>query len=54
MDKWSQKWLEKHKNEIMQEFAVALSKRTTRTSIFLMCIEIVAFMIIMAISSFLK
>ena len=54
MDKWANKWLSTHKEATMQEFAIALSKKTTRILVMSLLIEIVVFIAAVAIVSFLK
>lgn len=36
MEKWQEKWMAQHPDASLQEFAVALSQRMTRTSVALM------------------
>lgn len=54
MDKWASKWLSTHKEATMQEFAIALSKKTTHTLVISLIIEIVVFIAAIVIVSFLK
>lgn len=51
MEKWQKKWMAEHPNASLQEFAVALSQKMTRTSVMLMSIQIVAFIVILLIAS---
>lgn len=51
MEKWQKKWMAEHPDASLQEFAVALSQRMTRTSIALMAIQIVSFIVILLIAS---
>lgn len=51
MDRWQKKWMTQHPNASLQEFAVALSQRMTRTSILLMATQIVVFITILTITS---
>jgi len=51
MEKWQKKWMAQHPNASLQEFAVALSQRMTRTSVFLMAAQIVVFIAILLIAS---
>lgn len=52
MDKWAKNWLTTHKDATMQEFAVELSKRTTRTFITLYCVQIILFIAVIIVASF--
>ena len=54
MDKWANKWLSTHKEATVQEFAIALSKKTTCILVTSLIIEIVVFIAVIVIVSFLK
>lgn len=51
MEKWQEKWMAQHPDASLQEFAVALSQRMTRTSVALMAGQIVIFIAVLLVSS---
>ena len=51
MEKWQRKWMAQHHDASLQEFAVALSQRMTRTSVILMAAQIVVFIAVLLIAS---
>lgn len=51
MEKWQRKWMAQHPDASLQEFAVALSRRMTRTYVLLMAAQIVVFIVVLLIAS---
>ncbi len=51
MEKWQKKWMAQHPDASLQEFAVALSLRMTRTSVALMAGQIVIFIAVLLITA---
>lgn len=45
MGQWQKKWMAQHPNASLQEFAVAVSQRMTRTSVALMVVFIAVLLI---------
>ena len=53
MEKWGVKWMAQHPGASMQEFAVALSQRMTRTYVGLLVVQVVVFIAALSLSSLL-
>lgn len=51
MERWQRKWMAQHPDASLQEFAVALSQRMTRTFVFVIAAQIVVFIAVLPIAS---